>query len=397
MLLNKQRAKAVMEKYGLAAIIAAMPENVTYLTDYWSLSHWLLKGTATYAVLPADEKVKPFIVTPVGELDQAANDKNCWVEDYRTFGTFHLEMPSGAAVTEREAAFKQLLASRRQGEDAVSALIEGLKERGLHRGRIALDEMNLAAGQDETIRNMLPEADMLAGHAIMREIRAVKSPEEVQRLERAVDIIEAAFHCALESIKEGVTELEVSRALENAVTERGGLPLLTVIGAGANSVFCNAMPSSYQLKKGDFVRFDIGCVYQGYYSDTARIAVLGRPNDKQRMYYDAVKEGEERALALVRPGARAADIFEEAVKGVREAGIPHYKRHHVGHGIGIECYDIPLLAPGSKHILEEGMVLNVETPYYELGFGGVQVEDTLVVTADGYRLLTKSDRDLFVL
>ena len=78
-------------------------------------------------------------------------------------------------------------------------------------------------------------------------------------------------------------------------------------------------------------------------------------------------------------------------------GISHYQRNHVGHGIGIECYDPPFLTPASDHIIEEGMVLNVETPYYELGFGGVAVEDTFAVTKDGYRFLTKSDRDLFVL
>ncbi len=94
---------------------------------------------------------------------------------------------------------------------------------------------------------------------------------------------------------------------------------------------------------------------------------------------------------------RASEIFEEAVRSVREAGISHYQRNHVGHGIGIECYDPPFLAPTSDHILEEGMVVNIETPYYELGFGGLQVEDTIVVTPDGYRSLTQCDRGLFVI
>ena len=125
--------------------------------------------------------------------------------------------------------------------------------------------------------------------------------------------------------------------------------------------------------------------------------MLGKPTAKQQSYYQAIKEGEEQALDLLRPGARAAEIFEKTVKKVRQAGIPHYQRSHVGHGIGIECYDMPFLNLSSGHTLEEGMVVNVETPYYELGFGGLQVEDTAVITKTGYRLLTKSKRDLFVL
>jgi Xaa-Pro aminopeptidase len=82
---------------------------------------------------------------------------------------------------------------------------------------------------------------------------------------------------------------------------------------------------------------------------------------------------------------------------VREAGIPHFRRHHAGHGIGIEPYEPPFLTETSEEILEEGMVLNVETPYYEMGFGGVQLEDTIVITNDGYRPLTKLNRDLLVL
>ena len=86
-----------------------------------------------------------------------------------------------------------------------------------------------------------------------------------------------------------------------------------------------------------------------------------------------------------------------AVENVRKAGIPHYERNHVGHGIGIECYDLPNITALSDDVLEEGMVLNVETPYYELGFGGVQVEDTLLVTKSGFQKLTRNDRDLFIL
>ncbi len=397
MLIHKKRVRQVMRKYGVDVLVGSTPENVTYLTDFWSWSHWVLKGTQTYAVISADEKISPFIVTPLSELDLAADQENCWVKDFVAFGKFFLESPPQSALSPTEQRLNELFSTAPRKETAVNALVESLQERGLARGRIALDEMNIPAPLYRTIREKLPEAEVIPGYAILKEIRAVKTPDEVQRLEKAVEITERAFHKAVQHIREGVREAELAQVFGTAIAEEGATPALICIGAGHRSAFANVQSSDYRVKKGDLIRFDIGVVHRNYYSDTARIAVLGKPDDKQRSYYQAIKEGEDRALARVCPGARAGEIFEEAVHGVRRAGIPHYDRSHVGHGIGIECYDPPFLNPSSGHILEEGMVVNVETPYYELGFGGVQVEDTLVVTKNGYRLLTKADRGLFIL
>lgn len=397
MLINKERAYRVMKKHGVEAIVASMPENVTYLTDFWSLSHWVLKGTPTYAVLPLEEKIEPFVITSISDLDLAADQEYCWIKEFITFGTFYVESPKGATLSKTEKRLENLLSMTKHKEDAMTALAESLADKGLSKRRIAIDEMNITPTLYRTIQKKLPDAEIVDGYPLLREIRAVKTPEELNRLERSVDITEEAFKKATEIIREGVTELEISHTFLTTLVEEGAVPAITCIGAGYRSGFPNVVPSDYRVKKGDLIRFDIGCIYKQYYSDTARIVVLGKPTEKQSSYYHAIKVGEDRALELVRPGARASEIFEEAVKRVREAGILHYRRGHVGHGIGIETYDPPFLSPTSDHILEEGMVLNVETPYYELGFGGVQVEDTLVVTKDGYRFLTKCDRNLLIL
>jgi Xaa-Pro dipeptidase len=104
-------------------------------------------------------------------------------------------------------------------------------------------------------------------------------------------------------------------------------------------------------------------------------------------------EGEEQILEKIQPGVTAGELFEVAIERVK-MGIPQYKRHHVGHGIGLEIYEPPMLVPHSDFELQPGMVLCVETPYYELEWGGLQVEDMIVVTENGYRLLTKSNREL---
>lgn len=397
MLIHKERVLQVMKKYGVQVLVASMPENVTYLTDFWSISHWLLKGTQTYAVFSANEKIAPYVVAPFSDLDLAVIPEDCWVKDFVTFGKFFVECPAQNVLSPSEERLKELFSTVQKKADAVTALVESLAERGLARERIAIDEMNIPAPLYRTLQEKLPNVEIVDGYALLREIRAVKTPEEVKRLGKAVEITENAFHKAIQNIHEGIREIEIAQIFNTAIAEQGATPILACIGAGFRSAFSNVQPSDFQVKKGDLIRFDIGCMYKNYYSDTARIAVLGKPTAKQRSYYQAIKEGEDRALELIRHGARAVEIFEEAVKGVRQAGIPHYQRTHVGHGIGIECYDLPFLNPSSGHILEEGMVVNVETPYYELGFGGVQVEDTLMVTKSGYRLLTKAGRDLFVL
>jgi Xaa-Pro aminopeptidase len=198
------------------------------------------------------------------------------------------------------------------------------------------------------------------------------------------------------AIREGATEFEIWQTLFKKVIEEGALPSWPCVGVGVRGVLSNVISASQPVKNGDLIRFDVGCVYQYYNSDCARTVVLGEANEKQRTYHHAIRIGLERALRIVRPGVRASQIFKEAMEGVRDAGIPHYRRHHVGHGIGIEPYEPPFLTETSEDILEEGMVVNVETPYYEMGLGGVQLEDTIMVTADGYRPLTKSPRGLLV-
>src|SRR2546430_2534085 len=149
-------------------------------------------------------------------------------------------------------------------------------------------------------------------------------------------------------------------------------------------------------RAGDLVRFDLGCLWGAYRSDISRTAVLGAPSDKQARYYAAILAGERAAIAAMKPGVPVSRLFDLAVRVTREAGMPHYQRHHVGHGIGLEPYDPPTINATTNTALEPGMVFCVETPYYEHAMGGVQVEDAVEVTPTGARTLTRSSQDLTV-
>jgi Xaa-Pro aminopeptidase len=166
------------------------------------------------------------------------------------------------------------------------------------------------------------------------------------------------------------------------------------IGSGPRSALSNCQATDRALVAGEVVRFDGGVRYRHYRSDIARIAALGDPGEKARRYYQALRAGVERGIETIRPGVKTADVFRAVMETVRGEGIPHFERNHVGHGIGINNYDAPDLAPSSTEVIEEGMVLCVETPYYELGFAGLQLENTVAVRARGAEPLTVLGNEL---
>ena len=290
--------------------------------------------------------------------------------------------------------FERLTVSDGPYRNAQEALVALFRSRGWSNLSVALDERGTTSSTSSMLEDKIDGLKVRPGYALFREIRAVKTPEEVKRVRGATRITERAIEAALAEVHAGITEREIAKVFNIAVVKEGGTPLLTVIGCGEHSALGNVIPSDRKVQEGDIIRFDVGCRYKQYGSDIARIAVLGTATTKQRSYYQAILEGENQALGLVRPGVTAGAVYQAALEAVRRAGIPHYRRHHVGHGIGIEVYDFPLITPDNPMLLEAGMVLNIETPYYELGFGGLQVEDTLVVTEQGYELLTESSRDL---
>ncbi|MGC2778727.1 MAG: M24 family metallopeptidase [Bradyrhizobium sp.] len=182
---------------------------------------------------------------------------------------------------------------------------------------------------------------------------------------------------------EGVTEQEMLRAFNGCTVQHDATPVVGCIGFGNRSAMINVQPSRRALNRGDVIRFDVGGRYRHYRSDMARIACFGEPSAKIAKYHRAVEKGVLRAYEVIKPGLKVADLFNEVVTAVRQEGIPHFKRSHVGHGIGVDGYDPPNISDSSTDVLEENMVICVETPYYELGFAGLQVEDMIRVTGDG--------------
>ncbi|MBI4271235.1 MAG: aminopeptidase P family protein [Candidatus Rokubacteria bacterium] len=383
---HRQRLLGVLEAEGLDALVATTTENLQYVTGFRSISHAIFRGAELYGVFTRGGTglVVPFIDTAGVAADAIACDR---VACYGKFFFEYADPPGDAG--ERIRGFTRAPAST--AADALAGVLADLGVAGRHLG---LDEGNVLGPAWTRLGERLAPAALVPAYQLFRRARMVKSPAEVARLERAAWIAEDGIAAVLAMLAPGVTERAAVAAYEQEVVRQGGSPYFSVITLGERAALADVYATDRALRPGDLVRFDLGCVWEGYRSDISRTAVFGRPSDKQARYYAAVLAGERAAIEAMKPGVPASRLFDVAVRVTREAGIPHYQRHHVGHGIGLEPYDPPTLAPGSETALEAGMVFCVETPYYEHGWGGVQVEDAVEVTAAGTRLLTRSSREL---
>jgi Xaa-Pro aminopeptidase len=395
-LINESRAAAVMDEAGLDGLVATRLENVYYLSGVWNVGQTMFPYDAqTYAVVTRDRLREPMVVIGLGDSDQTLGA----FPGYRggiAYGTFFREV-RGQPLDERETRLKETMLDLAPKKDALEALVAMLEEMGLADKRIGLDETVFPAAWRQEIERRLPNLTVQDAAALFRKIRMVKTEEEVRRLRRVAAITEQAIRAATAVAREGTTEREVAREYQHSIISQGGLPTFNLIRFGRNAVLGQLPPDDTRLRPGDAIWFDVGALLDGYWSDLARIYVLGEPSDQLRRYYDAALVGEDHGIAYVRPGVTAERVFETTVDAVREAGIPHYRRQHVGHGIGVEVYDPPLLAPGRPDVIEVGMVINFETPYFELGWGSVHVEDPFVVREDGNELLTTLSRELGVI
>jgi Xaa-Pro aminopeptidase len=385
----KARLTRVLDAEGLDALVASTPENLQYVTGFRSIAHALFRGLELYGVFTrrGTGLVIPFIDATGVSADGIA------VERLACYGKFffnYAEPPGAVGARVRDI-------TSRPAAGPGEALHEVLGDLGALGGRIAIDEGGVFPATWSRLAGQLAGTTLGAGYAHFRSARIVKSATEVARLERAALIAEDGIAAVLGMLKPGVSEREAATVFEQEVLRKGAQPFFTVVTMGERAALADVYASERALGRGDVIRFDLGCIYQGYRSDISRTAVLGPPSDKQRRYYDAARDGEIAAIAAMKPGVPVSQIYETAMRVTRERGMPHYERHHVGHGIGLEPYDPPTINAATHTTLEPGMVFCVETPYYEHGWGGVQVEDAVEITPTGVRRLTRSSQELVVL
>lgn len=232
----------------------------------------------------------------------------------------------------------------------------------------------------------------------IRELRMIKSPEEVRKIEASQAITDAAYEHILPYIKEGVTERELALEIEFFMRKQGAenVAFAPIVVAGKNGSLCHGVPSDNTVKKGDLITMDTGALLDGYHSDMTRTVALGQISEEQKAIYDTVLKAQLAVIDSVKPGMRCCDV-DKVARDIIEKDYPGTFGHGLGHGVGFEIHESPRFSKLDSTLCAEGMVITDEPGIYIPAKYGVRIEDMLLITADGCRSLTKSPKELVIL
>jgi Xaa-Pro dipeptidase len=389
--LDRRRASLLMEREGLAALVLSQPESITYAAGAFPgvASNWRRAGAA-FVIVPADTTAP--LAAIVGDLQAADFARDSGISDVRSHPIW-VETDSHPLRSDKPR--RKPRPAQYDLTGALALLGDALREKGLS-GRIGL-ELGFIPVADFEAFAKLP-VSWVDATRIVEQLRAIKHPLEITRLGRAAQHAAAGLSRLMEQIVPGMTAAEMSRIWKSAAEDdavRQGLPppqaSWSYIAVGGDG-FSPGSP----VAPGDIIKMDVGCVVDGYSSDGARSAVLGTPHPEAQAVHDALRRAFDAGLACCTTGRKLGDIYRSIATCMWDQGYETYGRGHFGHGVGASIWseEWPFIADGSDAILEPGMVMALETPWYIDGLGGFIIEDQLLVTPSGVEVMAPMNRDL---
>ena len=280
------------------------------------------------------------------------------------------------------------------GAEQRQALVAALSAAPWRRLGLEADAISWAAQRrwDSELR----ESELIPTSGLVEGLRLVKDEGELARMAHAAAVADAALADVLSLLSAGTTEADMALALDSAM-RRGGAEdraFETIVASGPNSAKPHARPSDRRMEPGDAVVVDFGAVYDGYRSDMTRtFFVGGAPSGDMARVLEVVAAAQAAGVAAVGPGVVTGDVDRACRQLVADAGFGPAFEHGTGHGVGLHVHEAPAVAAGATAILEPGVVVTVEPGVYLAGRGGVRIEDTVVVTDDGCRPLTRFPKE----
>ncbi len=261
---------------------------------------------------------------------------------------------------------------------------------------LGFEEQHVTYKEYSSYSKQLVGIELHSTHQIVEMIRQIKDDFELRILQEAADLADQTFTHILNYIKPGVSERKIALELEFFMRNHGATSssFEIIVASGERSALPHGTASERILQNNEFVKLDFGAYYKGYCSDLTRTIVLGRPQAKHQEIYNIVLEAQQHALECIRPGmtGREADALTRDV--IKRYGYNDYFGHGTGHGIGMEIHEEPRLSIKSETELMPGMTVTVEPGIYLPSFGGVRIEDDIVITEKGVKLLTHSTKEL---
>lgn len=363
--LRIKRVQNILETNEIDMAITISPWNVLYISGANITTTREIPDRIALAVVSKDED--PFMI--VNSFEETFTQENSWIEQIYSYkgGEFFVEDPTA------------LLAQR-------------LTDLNLENSIIGIEKKRWTVFYYELLKKNLPNAQFVEIEPEIAKIRMIKEIEEIYILEQFAQDTTNSIIQAYETSSIGDREVDIAARMISNLADRGFEQLAFLcMGSGKKSIHPHEFPSEKIIEPGDAIRVDYGGLRKGYYSDCVRMAFAGEPTREQRRIYDAIIAGQQAAIEVIKPGIEVYQLFEACKGAYKEHGVPfHFP--HIGHGLGLELHEVPMLIPqtsGSDSMikLQEGMILNVE-PGYFLGTEGFHIEDLILVTSDGYRPLT---------
>lgn len=350
------RLRAGIGAAGVEAVLVTKLENVRYLTGF--------SGSAAMLHVPADG-AQAVLLTDGRYRDQSAAELAAAGVDAR------VEVAGGPGQLE-----------------ALARLVKGTSSLGLEAAHVTWS-------LQQRLEDLLDPVRLVPTKGLVEALRVVKDPGEVARIERACDIADVALAQVKDMLRSGCTEAAFAAELEHEMRRRGasGPSFETIVASGPNSALPHARPTGREVGRGELVVVDFGALVDGYHSDMTRTLCVGEPPDDLAALVEAVLASQRAGLHRVAEGVSAGEVDEASRASLTEAGYGPLFLHSTGHGVGLEIHEAPAVANGSADILSAGSVVTVEPGAYQHDRGGARIEDTVVVTATGARVLTKSTKD----
>jgi Xaa-Pro aminopeptidase len=350
-----RRLRALLDREGLDAMVISALENIRYLTGFTG-SHALCVITARSAHLLSDPRYR----------DQIAHE----VRGFRR----HI------VVGELPFALAGL------------SILRPSWAAGFESGTVTYSSYRL-------FRKSLPRVHFVPTHGLVESLQAVKTNDEVERIQRAARISDQVFEEILTILRPGVTERDIAADISFRQRRAGGEgdAFEAIVAGGERGALPHARASNRKLRRGDMVTLDFGCIVGGYRSDLTRTVSIGRPSPEFRWIYDVVLQANQEALAAVRSGMAARDLDSVARGVFHRAGYGKWFHHSLGHGLGLRVHERPRISPLSRDVLTEGNVVTIEPGVYLPGKGGVRIEDDVLIRAHGMSLITHAPKELLIL
>ncbi|MFW7364277.1 M24 family metallopeptidase [Vagococcus fluvialis] len=343
-----------MKSEGISSFLITSPYNLRYLTGF--------TGTTGLALIGLEEA---FFITDFRYTEQAA--KQC----------------VGFEIVKNVGPILEVVADLVESKN-----IENL----------GFEESFVPFKQYVELEGLL-EVDLIPVSGMVEELREVKDEEEIAIVEKACEIADKAFSHILTYIKPGMTEIQVANELDFYMRSLGAssVSFETIVASGLRSAMPHGVASEKVIEQGDMITIDFGCYYNGYVSDMTRTISLGEPSDKLREIYNVVKEAQQKVLDVAKPGMTGVELDAVARDYIASKGYNEAFGHSTGHGIGLEIHEGPNVSKLAEKAFVPGNIITNEPGIYLPGIGGVRIEDDMLVTENGIKRLTHSEKELIIL